>query len=66
MADRESNEGITWREFALLLLMSLLVMEKSLGGLSSYRKGEDRCQCCASQSFPSILQCSFIDIKGQY
>lgn len=40
--DKESNEeGTTWREFALVLRMSLLVMEKSLGGLSSYTKGKD-------------------------
>lgn len=43
VVDRESNdEGTTWREFALVLLMSLLVKEKSLGGVSSYKEGKDK------------------------
>lgn len=48
---KPNDDVITWREFALMLLTSLLDMERSLGGLSSYRKTEDKCQCHALYSF---------------
>lgn len=39
--DVEANEeGITWREFAFVLLKLLFDMERSLDGLSSYRKDQ--------------------------
>lgn len=50
--DGEANaEGITWREFALLL-----DMERSLDGLSSYRETKDECHYHASYSFSSTIQ----------
>lgn len=41
---KPKEEGITWREFVLMLLASLLVMERRLCGLSSYRETEGKCQ----------------------
>lgn len=54
--DGDANEeGITWREFALLL-----DMERSLDGLSSYRETKDKCRYHASHSFSSAIQLCFV------
>lgn len=43
VGDGEADEeGITWREFACMLLTLLLDMERSLDGPSSYRKTKDK------------------------
>lgn len=37
-----NEEEITWREFTLVLLISLLDMESGLDELSGYRKRKDK------------------------
>lgn len=61
-----NEDGITWREFALVSLTLLLDMERSPDGLSSYRKRKDKCQYYASYSFLELINSVLvytIDIK---
>lgn len=54
--DGEANvEGITWSEFALVLLALLLDMETSLDGLSSYRETNDKSHYHISSSFTVVF-----------